>query len=84
MEVLVGSALVREGEGFANRSVLIRADGAIAATYDKIHMFDVDLPARDGHPAESARREGDSDEGFADREGGGLAVEGSVGAGVSD
>ena len=55
VEVLVGSALVRNGERFANRCVLIRADGAIAATYDKIHMFDVDLPARDGHPAESAR-----------------------------
>ena len=55
VEVLLGSALVRDGEGFANRSALIGADGAIAATYDKIHMFDVDLPARDGHPAESAR-----------------------------
>ena len=55
VEVLVGSALVRDGERFANRSALIRADGAIAATYDKIHMFDVDLPARPGHPAESAR-----------------------------
>ena len=55
VEVLLGSALVRGGEGFANRSALIGADGAIAATYDKIHMFDVDLPARDGHPAESAR-----------------------------
>ena len=55
VEVLLGSALVRAGEGFANRSALIRADGAIAATYDKIHMFDIDLPARDGHPAEIAR-----------------------------
>ncbi|MBE7219199.1 MAG: carbon-nitrogen hydrolase family protein, partial [Caulobacteraceae bacterium] len=55
VEVLVGSALVRDGERFANRSVLIRADGALAAAYDKIHMFDVDLPARDGHPAETAR-----------------------------
>ena len=27
----------------ANRSVVIAPDGAIAATYDKIHMFDVDL-----------------------------------------
>ena len=46
VEVLVGSALVaREGGGYANRSVLIRVDGALAATYDKIHMFDVDLPS---------------------------------------
>ena len=31
------------GDKAANRSVLIGPDGAIAATYDKIHMFDVDL-----------------------------------------
>lgn len=41
----VGSALVlREDGKAANRQVLIRPDGAIAATYDKLHMFDVDLP----------------------------------------
>lgn len=46
VEVLVGSALVaREGGGYANRSVLIRTDGSLAAVYDKIHMFDVDLPS---------------------------------------
>ncbi len=41
----VGSALVRREDGkVANRQVLINPDGAIAATYDKLHMFDVDLP----------------------------------------
>ena len=46
VEVLLGSALVARGDGgCANRSALIRADGTIAATYDKIHMFDVDLPS---------------------------------------
>ncbi|MBX3485368.1 carbon-nitrogen hydrolase family protein [Phenylobacterium sp.] len=42
----VGSALVkREEDGkAANRQVLIRPDGSVAATYDKLHMFDVDLP----------------------------------------
>jgi len=54
VEILIGSALVRrEGGGAANRSVLVRADGSVAATYDKIHMFDVDLPtgesARESH-----------------------------------
>ena len=44
IELLIGSALVRDGDRFANRSVLVRADGAVAAVYDKIHMFDVDLP----------------------------------------
>jgi deaminated glutathione amidase len=45
VEILVGSALVRRGDGkLANRAALIGADGVIRATYDKIHMFDVDLP----------------------------------------
>lgn len=45
VEILIGSALVkREGGGAANRSMMVRADGSVAATYDKIHMFDVDLP----------------------------------------
>jgi deaminated glutathione amidase len=41
----VGSALVKRDDGkAANRQVLIRPDGEIGATYDKLHMFDVDLP----------------------------------------
>jgi predicted amidohydrolase len=43
--ILVGSALVKRADGkAANRQALITADGEIAATYDKLHMFDVDLP----------------------------------------
>ena len=43
--VLIGSALVRREDGkAANRLVLIDPAGAIVATYDKLHMFDVDLP----------------------------------------
>jgi deaminated glutathione amidase len=43
--ILVGSALVKRQDGkAANRSALISPDGAITATYDKLHMFDVDLP----------------------------------------
>jgi deaminated glutathione amidase len=43
--LLIGSALVRrEGGGAANRSMLIDAEGRVTASYDKIHMFDVDLP----------------------------------------
>ena len=45
VELLIGSALVKRPDGkFANRSALIGPDGAIRTTYDKIHMFDVDLP----------------------------------------
>ncbi|AKM09972.1 carbon-nitrogen hydrolase family protein [Croceicoccus naphthovorans] len=42
--VAIGSLAVRgEGERFANRSFLVTPEGKIAARYDKIHMFDVDL-----------------------------------------
>ena len=41
----VGSALVRREDGkAANRQVLVNPRGEITATYDKLHMFDVDLP----------------------------------------
>ncbi len=41
----VGSALVKREDGkAANRQVLINPKGEITATYDKLHMFDVDLP----------------------------------------
>ena len=43
--ILLGSIVIKLGpETLANRSFLIRPDGEIAARYDKIHMFDVDLP----------------------------------------
>lgn len=42
--VAIGSlAILREDGRWANRAFVIDADGAIAARYDKIHMFDVDL-----------------------------------------
>lgn len=37
-------AVALPGGRFANRSVLFRPDGSIAATYDKIHLFDATLP----------------------------------------
>ncbi|MEP4431953.1 MAG: carbon-nitrogen hydrolase family protein, partial [Hyphomicrobiales bacterium] len=33
----------KTGPAIANRAVLFRSDGTLAAQYDKIHMFDVDL-----------------------------------------
>ena len=42
--LLIGSMPVRRREGkLANRSFLFGPDGAVAARYDKIHMFDVSL-----------------------------------------
>lgn len=41
----IGSMAVLVPSGrFANRSYVLAPDGGIAARYDKIHMFDVDLP----------------------------------------
>jgi predicted amidohydrolase len=43
--LLIGSALVERADGgAANRSMLVNPQGQVTATYDKIHMFDVDLP----------------------------------------
>lgn len=44
--LLIGSLGVLSGDAdgrFANRSLLIAPDGSIAARYDKIHMFDVNV-----------------------------------------
>ncbi len=42
--LLIGSLAVKRDDGkIANRSYLISPTGEIAATYDKIHMFDVEL-----------------------------------------
>lgn len=43
--VHLGSLALQGPDGrFVNRGFLIDADGAIRARYDKIHLFDVDLP----------------------------------------
>jgi len=42
--LLIGSLGVRAPDGrIANRSFLVNPEGAVAARYDKIHLFDVDL-----------------------------------------
>ena len=38
-----GTLAIRVGDKIANRAFVFSPDGKIAATYDKIHMFDVDL-----------------------------------------
>jgi predicted amidohydrolase len=44
--LLIGSLAIKVSDTkTANRSFLIDPDGRIAARYDKIHMFDVDLPS---------------------------------------
>jgi deaminated glutathione amidase len=43
----------------ANRSFLIDATGAIVARYDKIHMFDIDLPGGETYRESNAYRPGE-------------------------
>jgi predicted amidohydrolase len=59
--IIVGSiSSIRVEEGkMANRSFLFRKDGSIAATYDKIYMFDVDLPNGDKYRESDTNRAGD-------------------------
>jgi predicted amidohydrolase len=60
VHVLIGSALVRRADGCcANRGMLIGPDGATLASYDKIHMFDVDLPSGETYRESSLYAPGD-------------------------
>jgi deaminated glutathione amidase len=44
IHIHAGSLAVQNGDKVANRAFLIGPDGEIIATYDKLHLFDVDLP----------------------------------------
>lgn len=59
--LLIGSLGVLTGDAdgrFANRSFLIGPDGAIAARYDKIHMFDVNVSETEVYRESAAYRPG--------------------------
>lgn len=48
--LLIGSLAIKVDEGkTANRSFLVDPHGRIAARYDKIHLFDVDLPSGESY-----------------------------------
>lgn len=61
--ILIGSAIVRSGHAgddrAANRSLLIDAGGGLVARYDKLHVFDVDLPNGETYRESSGIRPGD-------------------------
>ena len=60
--LLVGSLGLLTGDAdgrFANRSFLIAPDGGIAARYDKIHMFDVNVSATEVYRESQGYRPGD-------------------------
>ncbi|HEX3537682.1 MAG TPA: carbon-nitrogen hydrolase family protein [Stellaceae bacterium] len=64
--VLLGSLVIdptgepgsESEERLANRSFLINAAGGIVARYDKIHMFDIDLPGGESYRESNAYRPG--------------------------
>ncbi len=59
--LLIGSLglLTHDGDGrFANRSFLVSPDGTVAARYDKIHMFDVNVSETEQYRESSGYRPG--------------------------
>jgi predicted amidohydrolase len=59
--LVIGSLLLRSGdadERFVNRCFVLGPDGSIRARYDKIHMFDVDLPDGESYRESAAFRPG--------------------------
>ena len=62
--VALGSLAVARGDGddarYANRAFVIDAGGNIAARYDKIHMFDVDLATGESWRESAAYAPGDA------------------------
>jgi len=59
--VHLGSIALREGGGkLVNRGFVIDASGEIAARYDKIHLFDVDLPTGESWRESAVYQAGDA------------------------
>lgn len=62
--LLAGSAIVKSGhtgdDRAANRSLLIDDTGGIVARYDKLHVFDVDLPNGETYRESANIRPGDA------------------------
>nr|WP_319248808.1 carbon-nitrogen hydrolase family protein [uncultured Celeribacter sp.] len=60
--LLIGSLALKTSDPdgrFANRSFLIAPDGSIAARYDKIHMFDVEVSETETYRESAGYRPGD-------------------------
>ena len=47
--LIVGSLIMATDEGVKNRTLVINPQGVIQATYDKIHLFDVDLASGESY-----------------------------------
>ena len=61
IHIHIGSLAVPLEDGrFANRSVLFGPDGAIVATYDKIHLFDADIAGLNAYKESATYKGGDA------------------------
>lgn len=57
----IGSLAIRVGDRkAANRAFVIAPDATIAARYDKLHMFDVDLPSGESYRESATYQPGDA------------------------
>ncbi|MGR3748834.1 MULTISPECIES: carbon-nitrogen hydrolase family protein [unclassified Paracoccus (in: a-proteobacteria)] len=59
--LLIGSLALKsdDGDRFVNRSILIDPEGDVAASYDKLHMFDVTISETEQYRESAAYRPGD-------------------------
>ena len=60
--LLIGSIALKTDDAdgrFANRSFLIAPDGGVAARYDKIHMFDVEIDKKESYRESAGYRPGE-------------------------
>lgn len=57
--LLIGSIAIKAGDKAANRSFLFSPEGKKVVSYDKVHMFDVDLPGEPKYRESNAYRAGD-------------------------
>lgn len=58
--LLIGSIAIKNGNKAANRSFLFSPEGEKVVSYDKIHMFDVDLPGEETYRESNAYEAGDT------------------------
>ena len=59
VSLLIGSMSIKlDSDLIANRSYLFNENGEITARYDKIHLFDVDLPTGESHRESDLMRAG--------------------------
>lgn len=57
--LMAGSLAIKAADKVANRCFLFAPDGTIAARYDKLHMFDVDLPGGESYRESATFQAGD-------------------------